>query len=270
MNGVSACSSEDLLKTTLRERWGFDGYVVTDRRAVHDVGPSIKTGVDWELAHITPLHYSLDPEPGQRGNPGSEGIRAARAAGTITVSDIDQMLRRRYVQMFKFGHFDTNFDVLFQAAPDFLGHGLVAREIAEQSIVLLKNENNMLPLNAATLKSVALIGAEWFAGQAKLPPRSVRADNSNVVAPYTVTPRDGLQNVLRALGSAATVTYKSGGGTGTKADRDRAVALAQRSDVVIVMVGDNPHELCQPCGPWRARPRGRGRLLFRSRRRFRK
>ena len=244
INGVSACSSEDLLKTTLRERWGFDGYVVTDRRAVHDVGPSIKAGVDWELAHITPLHYSLDPQPGQRGNPGSEGIRAARAAGTITVSDIDQMLRRRYVQMFKFGHFDTNFDVLFQAAPDFLGHGLVAREIAEQSIVLLKNENNMLPLNAATLKSVALIGAEWFAGQAKLPPRSVRADNSNVVAPYTVTPRDGLQNVLRALGSAATVTYESGGGTGTKADRDRAVALAQRSDVVIVMVGDNPHELC--------------------------
>ena len=154
------------------------------------------------------------------------------------------MLRRRYVQMFKFGHFDTNFDVLFQAAPDFLGHGLVAREIAEQSIVLLKNENNILPLNAATLKSVALIGAEWFAAR-----RSCRLGRSgqttqSVVAPYTVTPREGLRNVLRAMGSAATVTYKSGGGTGTKADRDAAVELAQRSDVVIVMVGDNPHELC--------------------------
>jgi beta-glucosidase len=244
INGASSCSSEDLLKTTLRQRWGFQGYVISDRRAVHDLGPSIKAGVDWELSHITPLHYSLDPQPGQRGNPGSEGIRAALAAGTITVSDIDQMLRRRYVQMFKFGHFETDFDVLFEAEPDFLGHGLIAREIAEQAIVLLKNQNNFLPLNAANIQSVALIGAQWFAGEAKLPPRSVRSDNTNVIAPYTVTPKEGLQNLLRALGSSATVTYKSGGGTGTKADRDAAVELAKKSDVVVVMVGDNPHELC--------------------------
>jgi beta-glucosidase len=290
INGVSACSSQDLLKTTLRERWGFGGYVITDRRAVHDVAPSIKAGVDWELSHITPLHYSLDPQPGQRGNPGSEGIRAALAAGSITVSDLDQMLRRRYVQMFKFGHFDTNFDALYGSVPDFAAHGRVAREIAEQGIVLLKNENDFLPLNAANIRSVALIGAEWYAGMAKLPPRSVRADNTNVVAPYTVTPQKGLENVLRAMGSSATVTYQSAGGTGraaaraaavesaaaraaaeesaadraaadesaadrvgvvesaggtgSKADRDAAVELAKKSDVVIVMVGDNPHELC--------------------------
>ena len=46
------------------------------------------------------------------------------------------------------------------------------------------------------------------------------------------------------MGSSATVTYNSGGGTGKKADRDAAVELARNSDVVIVMVGDNPHELC--------------------------
>jgi beta-glucosidase len=244
INGASACSNPDLLKTTLRDSWGFQGYVITDRRAVHDVGPSIKAGVDWELAHMTPLQYAMDPEPGQRGNPGSEGIRAALAAGTITIADIDQMLRRRYAQMFKSGQFETNFDVLFEAEPDFLAHGLVAREIAEQGIVLLKNQNNVLPLNTANLNSIALIGATWFAGDAKLPPRSIRGDNEGVVAPYKVTPREGLQNALRSLGSAATVTYDSGGGTGTKADRDRAVALAQKSDLVIVMVGDNPHELC--------------------------
>jgi beta-glucosidase len=290
INGVSACSSQDLLKTTLRDRWGFGGYVITDRRALHDVAPSIKAGVDWELSHITPLHYSLDPQPGQRGNPGSEGIRAALAAGSITVSDLDQMLRRRYVQMFKFGHFDTNFDALYAAVPDFAAHGLVAREIAEQGIVLLKNENDFLPLNAANIRSVALIGAEWYAGMAKLPPRSTRADNTNVVAPYTATPQQGLEKVLRAMGSSATVTYHSAGGTGRQAnrdaaveraavrdvaderavdrdaadesaadrdvavasaggtgrqaDRDAAVELAKKSDLVIVMVGDNPHELC--------------------------
>jgi hypothetical protein len=55
------------------------------------------------------------PEPGQPGNPGSEGIKAALEAGTITVADIDQMLRRRCIQMFTFGQFDTNFDALFSA-----------------------------------------------------------------------------------------------------------------------------------------------------------
>ena len=199
INGVSACSNEDLLTATLRERWGFQGYVITDRRALHDLAPSIKAGVDWELSHITPLHYALDPQRGQSGNPGSEGIRAALGAGSITVSDIDQMLRRRYVQMFKFGHFDTNFDALFEASPDFLSHGLVAREIAEQGIVLLKNENAFLPLHSANISSIALIGAEWYAGKAKLPPRSTRADNESVVAPYTVTPQQGLENALRAM-----------------------------------------------------------------------
>jgi beta-glucosidase-like glycosyl hydrolase len=54
INGVSACSNEDLLKTTLRENRWFQGYVITDRRAVHDTAPSIKAGVDWELSHMTP------------------------------------------------------------------------------------------------------------------------------------------------------------------------------------------------------------------------
>ena len=54
---------------------GIPGYVITDRRALHDLAPSIKAGVDWELAHITPLHYSLEPQPG------SEAIREAKASG---------------------------------------------------------------------------------------------------------------------------------------------------------------------------------------------
>ena len=127
-----------------------------------------------------------------------------------------------------------NFDATFEASPDFITNGLVAREIAEQGIVLLKNENAFLPLGTANVQSVALIGATWFAGMAKMAPLSLNAENANVDAPYTVTPQEGLENVLRSLGSAATVTYESGGGTGTQADIDRAVALARKSDLVIV------------------------------------
>jgi beta-glucosidase len=247
LNGVSACSNAELLDTTLRRRWGFDGYVITDRSALHDLAPSIKAGVDWELAHETPVHYALDPQPDRPDNKASEGIRAALAAGSITIADIDRMLRRRYTQMFTFGHFDTNFDALFEATPDFLSHGRTAREIAEQAIVLLKNENSFLPLSTANLRSVALIGAPWYAGIAKLP---VRGGDDNTPfnepgnPPYSVSPQEGLENVLRSLGSSATIKYESGGGTGTAADIDRAVDLARKSDVVIVMVGDDPSEGC--------------------------
>jgi beta-glucosidase len=242
VNGTSACSSEDLLKTTLRESWGFGGWVMTDRRALHDTVDSIKAGVDWELSHKAPLFYALDPQKGQKGNPGGEGLRVNLESGKITEKDIDQMLRHRYVQMFKFGQFDTNFDALYGGKPDYVAHGKVAREIAEQAIVLLKNQGNFLPLDGTKVKSIALIGSEWFAGMAKLPPRSTRGNNVGVIAAYTVTPKEGLENVLKGMGSSATVTYDSG--EGTESDRKSALALAKKSDVVIVMLGDNPHELC--------------------------
>jgi beta-glucosidase len=247
LNGVSSCSNAELLTTTLRKQWGFDGYVITDRSALHDLGPSIKAGVDWELADETPHYYSLDPQPGDSLQGPSEGIRAALQAGSITLADIDQMLRRRYFQMFKAGHFDTNFDELFEATPDLTAHGSMARAIAEEGVVLLKNENNVLPLSAANLQSVALIGAPWYAGIAKLPIRGADDNtpfNEPGNPPYTVTPREGLETVLRSLGSPATVTYESGGGTGSQADIDAAVELARRSDVVIAMVGDDPFESC--------------------------
>src|SRR5688572_11482714 len=170
LNGVSACSNRELLTTTMREQWGWQGYVVTDRRALHDLASSIKAGVDWELAHETPHYYALEPKPGNSRQGPSEGIRAALEAGTITIADIDQMLRRRYVQMFKFGHFDTDFDVMYEAAPDFVTNRLVARRIAEEGLVLLKNENAFLPLTTTNLESIALIGATWFAGMAKMAP----------------------------------------------------------------------------------------------------
>jgi beta-glucosidase len=230
INGVSACSNDDLLAKTLRESWGFEGWVLSDRRAIHDTAPSIKAGLDWELSHIVPDFYSID------------NIKAALADGSITVDDIDEMLRPRYLQMLRFNQFSTDFDALYGTTPDFKAHGQVAREIAEEGIVLLKNQNNFLPLKPTAIRSIALIGATWYAGEAKLPPRSIRGDNVNVVAPYTVTPQQGLEGVLRDLGSAASVTYESG--AGGSSGRDAAVELAKKSGVVIVMLGDNPHELC--------------------------
>jgi beta-glucosidase len=215
-----ACENAALLKQTLRERWGFDGYVVSDRRAVHSTVPSIKAGTDFEL----------DSKP-KWFKPWL--IREAIAAGELTEADINGMLRPRYLKMFEFGHFDAAYDAFLPV--DFEAHAQIARAAADGSIVLLKNDG-LLPLSPS-VRSVALIGADWFAGRATMPPRnSDRTEISNVVAPFTVTPKKGLENTLRKLGSNATVSYNNGD---VVAD---AVNLAKRSDVAIVMVGDNPRE----------------------------
>jgi beta-glucosidase len=215
-----ACENEALLKQTLRERWGFDGYVVSDRRAVHSTVPSIKAGTDFEL----------DSEP-HWFKPSL--IREAIGAAQLTEADINNMLRPRYVKMFEFGHFDEAYDAFLPV--DFEAHAQIARAAADGSIVLLKNDG-LLPL-APTVRSVALIGADWFAGRATMPPRNGnRTEISNVVAPFTVTPQQGLQNTLKKLGSNATVTYNDGD---VIAD---AVNAAKSADVAIVMVGDNPRE----------------------------
>ena len=224
INGEQACDSQPLLVDTLRERWGFDGYVVSDRRSTHSTVPSILAGNDFEL-DFEPEHYTL------------EKIEAAIAAGEITEGHIDDLLRERYVKMFEYGHFDTPYDEFLFETVDYEANGAVARQAAEESIVLLKNEGDLLPLDASALDSIALIGAEWFAGEATLTPRSSDTDElSTVVAPYTITPEEGLNNTLAELGAAATVTYDDG------TDIASAAELAADSDVAIVMVGDTPRE----------------------------
>ncbi|HEY4542691.1 MAG TPA: glycoside hydrolase family 3 C-terminal domain-containing protein [Noviherbaspirillum sp.] len=220
LNFEWACENAPLLKQTLRERWGFDGYIVSDRRAMHSTVKSILAGTGFEL-DFEPEFYR------------PELIKAAIVAGEITETDIDRLLAPRYQKMFEFGHFDEPYDTFLQ--PDLLGNAQVARRAADEAVVLLKNDG-LLPLNP-NITSVALIGASWFAGQATLPPRSSNRDELVTVnAPYTVSPQQGLENTLRRLGSPATVRYNDGDVI------DDAVKVAQSADVVILMVGDRPRE----------------------------
>jgi beta-glucosidase len=221
LNYQWSCENEALLKQTLRERWGFDGYVVSDRRAVHSTVASIKAGTDYEL-DFEPEFYK------------PELVKAAIANGELAESDIDALLLPRYTKMFEFGHFDEAYDSFLPI--DFDAHAAVARRAADGSVVMLKNDG-LLPLAPENIRTIALIGAEWFAGQATMPPRNGDRDEiSNVIAPHTVTPQQGLENTLKRLNSSATVTYSDGD---VIAD---AVAAAEKADVAIVMVGDNPRE----------------------------
>lgn len=221
------CSSVPLLQQTLRQRWGFKGFVFSDRRAQQSVVDSVKAGVSVEVDE-TPEFYT------------PENLKAAITAGEITEGDIDRLLRYRYIQMFRYGDFNDPHDRFLWDRVDLTPEGpsaQLAKQAAAESLVLLRNDADRLPLKANALESIALIGPSWFAGEATLPPRSGdRTDNISVRAPYTVSPQEGLENTLDKLGSDAVVSYNDGDSTA------EAVELAESSDVTILMVGDVARE----------------------------
>ncbi|MEH7385143.1 glycoside hydrolase family 3 C-terminal domain-containing protein, partial [Bacillus sp. JJ1521] len=222
VNGTFACDSSELLQDALRRNWGFDGWVMSDRRAIHNTVAAIKAGTDVEL-DWAPQYYT------------EEKVKKALDSGQVTENDIDNLLRPRYIKMIEFGQMDQPFDKFMPEIVDRKANGASARKIAEEGTVLLKNKAGFLPLDGKP-KTIALIGVEWFAGIAKMSPRSVRDNNENVNAPYTVTPKQGLENVIKELGYNTKVTYNNG------RDPEAAAKLAANSDVVLLMVGDNPHE----------------------------
>jgi beta-glucosidase len=214
VNGIFMCENAPLLTGVLRKQWGFQGYVQSDFFATPNTVASMLAGLDLEMPK------------GDRFN--DSAISAALQQNELTVAGIDTVLTRRYTQMFRMGQFDRPIAL---TPIDAAGDGLIARQIAENSAVLLKNDNHLLPLDANSFHKIALIGQADYTRAAV-----TGGGGSSMVRPlYTVTPLQGLQNVLTQLGSSATVTllYTKTDGS----DNAAAAALAASSDLVILMAG---------------------------------
>ncbi|HST64009.1 MAG TPA: glycoside hydrolase family 3 C-terminal domain-containing protein [Mycobacteriales bacterium] len=213
VRGVYATEYRHTLTDILRTEWGFEGYVQSDFWSCRSAAPSLNAGLDHEMPDAKWLNET--------------NVTAALQDTSLEIETVDRALVRRYTQMFRFGQFDRPY------APgeiDAAGHGAVARSIGGQIAVLLKNDGGLLPLRADT-GSIVLIGQSTFVDEACL-----GGGGSSKVDPlYTVRPLDGLRDVLRDLGSAATVT------TVTVADDlsnlDEARSAAGAADVVVLMAG---------------------------------
>ncbi|HEY3835604.1 MAG TPA: glycoside hydrolase family 3 C-terminal domain-containing protein [Bryobacteraceae bacterium] len=209
VNGAYACENDLLMNQILKGLWNFNGFITSDFGAVHSTVPSALAGLDLEMP--TGIYFS-DP------------LKSAVQSGQVPMSMIDDKLIRRFSTMIRFGVFDNppvNSPVPAQA------DGVLARQIAEAGMVLLKNNSGLLPLNAGQLHSIALIGP--YASAAK----TGGGGSSQVVPAYTVAPLAGLQS---RAGSSVTITLNSG------SNITQAVSVAQSADVAIVMVGDDEAE----------------------------
>ena len=216
VNGQFGCENTHMLKDILRGEWAFKGFVQSDYTATHTVIPAALAGLDLAMKHDV---WS------------DENMKAAIASGKLNESAVDTMLIRRYSQMFRLGILDHPRPVIAIPAEQ---DGAIARSIAEQCAVLLKNSGKqqpLLPLQAKEIHSIAVIGP--YAGAAH-----TGGGGSSKVAPlYTVTPVDGIKNVVKNLGSPAIkVDYNDG------SDPAAAAALAKSSDVALVMVGNVDRE----------------------------
>lgn len=229
VNGFQACENKELLTDVLRNQWGFKGYVQSDFFAVRSTASSMLAGLD----HLMPF-------PAPFWSP--DELNAALAAGQLQVSDLDRALLRRYTQMFRMGIFERQ--PLVQTPIDFAAGGVKARAIGVQSAVLLQNDNQVLPFDAKALRNVVVIGkaTQVYAQQAVAggvlvgKPMGSGGGSSDVVPNYTVSPVDGVKNVLGALGNtAATVTLITV--KDDNSDLAGARAAAAGADAVIIMAG---------------------------------
>ncbi|MGC8865879.1 MAG: glycoside hydrolase family 3 C-terminal domain-containing protein [Bacteroidales bacterium] len=142
VNDWWASENKHLLKDILKDEWGFKGLVVSDWGATHSTVHAINHGLDLEM----PTGEFLNEVK----------IKEALKKGEISMDAIDKMVRRILWVKFKAGLFDRPADTKY--SDPSAESDRVAYEVASRSIVLLKNENQLLPLDKTKIKSLAIIG----------------------------------------------------------------------------------------------------------------
>ena len=225
MNHVPMTVNPVLEKIT-REKWGQDGIICTDAGAMHNLVTAHKYYPDLETAAAESVKAGI----GQFLDNYREPVRGALKRGLLTEADIDRALRGNFRVMIRLGLLDPPDRVPYSSIgkeqhDPWLGdkHKGVALRATQESIVLLKNSANLLPLDKKSLKSIAVIG-----------PRSneVLLDWYSGTPPYSVSPLAGIKN---AAGESVKVNYAANN------DNDAAVKAARDSDVAVVCVGNHPN-----------------------------
>lgn len=176
VNGKYGCENKNLLRERLREQWGFRGFVVSDWWAMRRNKTTTEKCMNAGLSLEMPYSFRY------REN----NLNTDLSEGKFTDKTLNENIRRILRVMFLTGIFDDP-NTLPPGSRNTPEHQAVAREIAEEGIVLLKNEGNLLPLDINTVKKIAVIGSN---ADKKL---AIPGGSSQVHPPYEVTPLEGIK-----------------------------------------------------------------------------
>ncbi len=250
--GEHCCHNQYLLNDILRKEWGFNGVVVSDWGGVHDTKQAIYNGLDMEFGTWTNgLNWSASNayDNYYLAMPFLKLLRS----GEVKEEEVDKKVRNILRMIFRttmnknrpWGSFGTE------------EHALAGRKIAQEGIVLLQNNKNVLPLDLAKVKKIAVIGENAVKRM------TVGGGSSSLKAKYEQSPLAGLK---QRIGSQAEIVYAPGYESpavaeqdvkgakapeqkiiDAKALREKAVVAAKNADIVIFFGGlnKNEHQDCE-------------------------
>lgn len=227
--GQYATHHEYLNNTILKGEWGFKGLVMSDWAATKNTLEALKYGLDIEMG--TAMDMGPEPEKYNSFRTSDTIVIPLVENGTIPEALINDKVRRILRVMYKINVIDKKRQ---PGAYNTKEHQEVALKVAEEGVVLLKNETGLLPLNRSAVKTIAVIGAN--AGRKN----ALGGGSSQVKAFYEITPLEGIKKIA---GKDIAVTYTEGYRIERKAEANRdslikeAVEAASRADIAIIVGG---------------------------------
>jgi beta-glucosidase len=234
-----------VLKNVVSKEWGADWNVSPDAGALGHVVDGHHYYKTMDEVYVNALKVGVNNLGGgafgrATGPAMPDVMKQALADGRITESDIDAAIKGKFKTVIRLGLLDpparnpySRIGAAGEPEPwTTERHKTVARDVARESVVLLKNSPRLLPLSRQSMKSIAVIG-----------PRAdnVLSDFYTGTTPYSVSVLQGIRNTL---GSGATVNYAPNN------DNDAAVTAAKSSDIAVVVVGNDP--MCGSANPGEA------------------
>ncbi len=224
-NGTYCCENKTLLTDILRDKWGFDGFTISDFFfGIYDAARSVNSGLDIEMPYT--FKYAFLASRVKKGDIPEENINTC----------VGRILRGMLRTLPKHKEYPKNV-ILSKEHTD------LAREVASKGIVLLKNKNSVLPIKDGA--SVAVVGR--YADKINTGDHG----SSNVFSPYTITPYQGIKN---RFGAENVVLYNG-------CNPQKAVAASANSDYIVVCVGSDwlqEGEFLVNLGNVKKKPKGSG------------
>jgi beta-glucosidase len=222
VNGVYACDNKYLLTDLLKKEWKFPGFVLSDWGGAHSIAKASTAGMDHEQPND--VFYG-------------DALKQAVEAGQVPMAEVDDHVHRILRAMFATGVID---DPQQKSVVDVMEGFAVSQRIAENSMVLLKNEKKQLPLDAAKVKSIALIGSHADigmlsgGGSAQVDPPGgnviMPAGKRGTVWGHAVWFPTSPMKSIQAKAPNAKLIFNEG------TDPDAAAAAARQAEVAIVFV----------------------------------
>jgi len=233
IGGVPSSANHQLLTKILRDEWKFDGFVVSDWNSI---GELIPHGVAKDLKQAGELALNAGLDMDMEASSYTNFLSDLIAEGKVSPKTLDESVRRVLRIKFRLGLFDDPFKYCDaeREKKTILSKEMkaAALEVAQKSIVLLKNENGLLPLKKE-LKTITLIGPLANSTADPLGPWNQQGDAKEVVSV--------LQGLKNKLGTKTKILFEQGCSIkdNSKDGFSKAVAAAKEADVVILVLGES-------------------------------